>query len=153
MSGKRYPEEFKIEAVKQVVDRGYSVSSVATRLDITTHSLYAWIKKYGPDSSDNKEQSDAQAGIRRLQKELKRVTDDRDISKKPRRTSQSYPTEVRLFPRQQPLLACSPALSGSGCTSGWILFLASEATFTASLCRPDADRADLTVLAGIGMRL
>ncbi|VCX00486.1 Putative transposase (identified by ISEscan HMM) [Escherichia coli] len=70
MSGKRYPEEFKIEAVKQVVDRGYSVASVATRLDITTHSLYAWIKKYGPDSSANKEQSDAQAEIRRLQKEL-----------------------------------------------------------------------------------
>ncbi|SRO19030.1 IS600 ORF2 [Shigella flexneri] len=59
MSGKRYPEEFKTEAVKQVVDRGYSVASVATRLDITTHSLYAWIKKYGPDSSTNKEQSDA----------------------------------------------------------------------------------------------
>lgn len=74
MSGKRYPEEFKTEAVKQVVDRGYSVASVATRLDITTHSLYAWIKKYGPDSSTNKEQSDAQAEIRRLQKELKRVT-------------------------------------------------------------------------------
>ena len=36
MSGKRYPEEFKIEAVKQVVDRGYSVSSVATRLDIVS---------------------------------------------------------------------------------------------------------------------
>ncbi|HFK3914156.1 TPA: IS3 family transposase, partial [Klebsiella pneumoniae] len=81
---KRYPEEFKIEAVKQVVDRGYSVSSVATRLDITTHSLYAWIKKYGPDSSTNKEQSDAQAEIRRLQKELKRVTDERDIFKKSR---------------------------------------------------------------------
>ncbi|EOD9026666.1 IS3 family transposase [Klebsiella quasipneumoniae subsp. quasipneumoniae] len=84
MSGKRYPEEFKIEAVKQVVDRGYSVSSVATRLDITTHSLYAWIKKYGPDSSTHKEQSDAQAEIRRLQKELKRVTDERDIFKKSR---------------------------------------------------------------------
>ncbi|HHC2828350.1 TPA: IS3 family transposase, partial [Klebsiella pneumoniae] len=84
MSGKRYPEEFKTEAVKQVVDRGYSVASVATRLDITTHSLYAWIKKYGPDSSTNKEQSDAQAEIRRLQKELKRVTDERDILKKGR---------------------------------------------------------------------
>ncbi|EJB4861150.1 IS3 family transposase [Salmonella enterica] len=84
MSGKRYPEEFKIEAVKQVVDRGHSVSSVATRLDITTHSLYVWIKKYGPDSSTNKEQSDAQAEIRRLQKELKRVTDERDIFKKSR---------------------------------------------------------------------
>ncbi|WP_449567257.1 IS3 family transposase [Lelliottia nimipressuralis] len=84
MSGKRYPEEFKIEAVKQVVDRGYSVASVATRLDITTLSLYAWIKKYGPDSSANKEQSDAQAEIRHLQKELKRVTDERDIPKKSR---------------------------------------------------------------------
>ncbi len=25
MSGKRYPEEFKIEAVRQVVDRGHSL--------------------------------------------------------------------------------------------------------------------------------
>ncbi|GLH24978.1 hypothetical protein ENT52713_23740 [Enterobacter sp. 200527-13] len=59
MSSKRYPVEFKIEAVKQIVDCGHSVSSVATRLDITTHNLYAWIKKYGPDSSTNKELSDA----------------------------------------------------------------------------------------------
>ncbi len=29
MSGKRYPEEFKIEAVKH----GHSITSVATRLD------------------------------------------------------------------------------------------------------------------------
>lgn len=82
MSGKRYPEEFKIEAVKQVVGRGHSITSVATRLDITTHSLYTWVKKYGPDSSTSKTQSDAQSEIRRLQKELKRVTDERDILKK-----------------------------------------------------------------------
>ncbi len=79
MSGKRYPEEFKIEAVRQVVERGHSVSSAATHLDITTHSLYARIKKYGSNSSTNKEQSDDQTGIRRLPKELKRVTDERDI--------------------------------------------------------------------------
>ncbi len=96
MSSKRYPEEFKIEVVKQVVDRGHSVSSVVTRLDITTHSLYAWIKKCSPDFSTHKGPSDTQA--RRLQKELKRVTDERDILKKPRRTSQSCPTEVRLYP-------------------------------------------------------
>jgi len=82
MSGKRYPEECKIEAVKQVVDRGHSVFSVATRLGVTTHILYVWIKAYGLDSSTNKVQSDAQAEIRRLQKELKRVTDERDILKK-----------------------------------------------------------------------
>ncbi|GKW14418.1 transposase [Pectobacterium carotovorum subsp. carotovorum] len=97
MNGKRYPEEFIIAAVKQVVERGHSVSSVATRLVITTRSLYAWMKKYGPDFATDKEQSDAQAEIRRPQKELKRVTDERDILKKPR-TSPSCPTEVRLYP-------------------------------------------------------
>ncbi|ROS11135.1 transposase [Raoultella sp. BIGb0399] len=83
MSGKRYPKQFKIEAVKQVVNRVHSFSRVATRLGITTHSLYAWIKKYGPDSSSKKEQSDTQDEIRRLQKELKRVPEqlmDKDNS-------------------------------------------------------------------------
>jgi len=40
--GKRYTEEFKIEVVKQVTDRGYSVNEVAERLGITTKSLYNW---------------------------------------------------------------------------------------------------------------
>jgi len=47
MKGKRYTDEFKQEAVKQVSERGYSVADVAQRLGTTTHSLYAWIKKYG----------------------------------------------------------------------------------------------------------
>lgn len=82
MSNKRYPEEFKIEAVKQVTDRGHSVAEVASRLGTTTHSLYAWIKKYGPDSAEHRARSDEQAEIQRLKKELKRVTEERDILKK-----------------------------------------------------------------------
>ena len=31
-TGKRYTEEFKIEAVKQITERGYSVQEVAKRL-------------------------------------------------------------------------------------------------------------------------
>ena len=50
MSSKRYPEEFKIEAVKQVTEHGHSIADVAGRLGMTTHSLYAWIKRYGPES-------------------------------------------------------------------------------------------------------
>ena len=42
MSNKRYTEEFKIAAVQQVIDRGYSVAEVAHRLGVTAHSLYAW---------------------------------------------------------------------------------------------------------------
>ena len=41
MSGKSHSGEFKIEAVKEVIDRGHSNSSVASGLDITTYSLYA----------------------------------------------------------------------------------------------------------------
>ncbi len=50
MNGKRYPEEFKIEAVKQVTVTDHSMADVAQRLGATTHSPYAWIKRYGPDS-------------------------------------------------------------------------------------------------------
>jgi transposase len=82
MSSKRYPDEFKIEAVKQVVDRGHSVADVAGRLGMTTHSLYAWIKKFGPDSVEHNARTEEQAEIRRLKKELKRAMEERDILKK-----------------------------------------------------------------------
>ena len=82
MKQKRYPEEFKIEAVRQIVERGHSVTEVANRLGTTTHSMYAWIKRYGPNAEANQSLADDQAEIKRLRKELKRVTEERDILKK-----------------------------------------------------------------------
>jgi transposase len=35
----RYPDEFKIEAVKQVTERHHAVADVAQRLGISTFSL------------------------------------------------------------------------------------------------------------------
>jgi len=40
MSSKRYPEEFRIEAVKQVTERGHPVAKVASRIGVSQHSLY-----------------------------------------------------------------------------------------------------------------
>jgi len=80
MKSKRYPEEFKIEAVKQVTERGYSVAEVAQRLDTTTHSLYAWIKKYGEQQPLG--DLDLTSENARLKSELKRITEERDILKK-----------------------------------------------------------------------
>jgi len=83
MSSKRYPKEFKIEAVRQVVERGHSVAEVASRLGMTTHSLYAWKQKYGPQSTDQQAKTaDEIEKIKQLKKELKRVTEERDILKK-----------------------------------------------------------------------
>jgi transposase-like protein len=44
MSQKKYPEEFKIEAVRQVVEKGQPVAEVSARLGVSQHSLYKWIK-------------------------------------------------------------------------------------------------------------
>lgn len=40
MSSRRYTDEFKAEAVKQVTEQGHSVAGVALRLGINKHSLY-----------------------------------------------------------------------------------------------------------------
>ena len=82
MSNKRYTEEFKIAAVEQTTERGHSVHSVASRLGVSTHSLYAWRKKYGHGSDYAAQVDDQQAELRRLRAELKRVTEERDILKK-----------------------------------------------------------------------
>ena len=82
MSGKRYTEEFKEEAVKQVTERGYSVVEVAERLGTTTHSLNDWIKKYGKSTPREANKPDIEAENARLKAELKRVTMERDILKK-----------------------------------------------------------------------
>lgn len=80
----RYTEEFKIEAVKQVTVNGYSVKETAERLGMHFESLKSWIKKYeSPEAmARNNQELSSQAEIKRLQKELKRVTEERDILKK-----------------------------------------------------------------------
>ena len=82
MSGKRYTEEFKVAAVRQVIDRGHPAAEVAERLGVSIHSIYAWIKRYGVPDVERKA-NDAQAEeMRRLKAELKRVTEERDILRK-----------------------------------------------------------------------
>lgn len=78
MSGKRYSEEFKADAVRLVIECKQPVPATAEKLGITTHSLYAWIKKAGTSTSSA--QPDIE--IRELRKALKRVTDERDALKK-----------------------------------------------------------------------
>lgn len=81
MSKVRFTEEFKKDAIKQVTERGHSVADVSRRLGVSTHSLYAWMKRYSsPDDADGKD--DQSAEIRRLKNELARVTEERDILKK-----------------------------------------------------------------------
>lgn len=79
--GTRYTQQFKEEAVKQIVERGYSVAEVAERLGISTKTLYHW-KASMHGSSQHIKSTDDQAEIARLKTELMRVTEERDILKK-----------------------------------------------------------------------
>lgn len=76
---KRYTDEFKQEAVRQVQERGYSVTDVSERLGICSKSLYAWLSK--SKKKVNRDNS-SQLEIARLKAQLKRVEEERDILKK-----------------------------------------------------------------------
>ena len=82
MSKQRYPEEFKIEAVRQIAERGHKVADVSARLGVSQHSLYQWIKSHASPSGERSLQTSQSDDLRRLKAELKRVTEERDILKK-----------------------------------------------------------------------
>lgn len=46
MSSKRYLEELRIEAVKQVAARGHAVADKVVRVGVSQHSVYEWLKRY-----------------------------------------------------------------------------------------------------------
>ena len=84
MSSKRYPPEFKDEAVRQVLKRGHKVADVAERLGVSSHSLYQWVKAAQPDKSEqtNAELVEARSEILKLRAQLRRTEEERDILKK-----------------------------------------------------------------------
>jgi len=79
MSKSNFSEEFKRDAVLQIADRGYPVAEVSQRLGVSQQSLYEWKKKFAPSTAKGNGGAEE---IRRLKKELVRVTEERDILKK-----------------------------------------------------------------------
>lgn len=84
MSSQRYPPEFKDEAVRQVLERGYTVAEVSQRLGVSAHSLYKWVKAVKPDKSGEQaaELVEAKSEILRLRAQMRRIEEERDILKK-----------------------------------------------------------------------
>ena len=73
-----FTDEFKRDAVAQITERGYPAEEVSARLGVSTHSLYAWKRKFTKAVSGDTEKD---AEIRRLKRELVRVSEERDILK------------------------------------------------------------------------
>jgi len=100
-SSQRFTPEFKEEAVRQVVERGYSVPDVAARLGVSAHSLYKRVKVVSPDKSGQQSQEllEARSKILRLRSERRRAEEERDLLKKPRGPLPGKSSEVPLHER------------------------------------------------------
>jgi len=80
--GIRFTDEFKQDAVAQVVERGYTVSEVAERLGVSTKSLYTWKAQFSKPTKVLSDEAALSVELRQVRKELARVTEERNILKK-----------------------------------------------------------------------
>ena len=85
--GKRrnFTTEFKSDAVKLVVDQGYTVPEAAKNLGMSESALRRWVKDHRGEVLSVPEVEDlaqAQATIKEQAKRLKRLEMERDILKK-----------------------------------------------------------------------
>jgi transposase len=83
-SRRRYSREFKVEAVKLVLDGGVSVAQAARDLGVAENLLHTWKRKYREDPTFGRASrlTPDQEEIRRLRRELKRARQDQEILKK-----------------------------------------------------------------------
>jgi transposase len=83
---RKYDRQFKIEAVRLVTDDGRKASEVARNLGIHVNLIYLWKKQLAENPKEafpglgNLKSSDAE--LRKLQRELADVKEERDILKK-----------------------------------------------------------------------
>lgn len=83
---KKYPREFKIEAVKLMQKGECTTTELARRLNVKEHDLRDWREQYEQKKDDafpgHGRRSGADAEVVRLKRELELVKEERDVLKK-----------------------------------------------------------------------
>ena len=81
---RRFTAEFKAEAVRLLATSGKSVAQISRELGVNEQSLYRWKRQATSSDGNGVEPGHfgQQEEIRRLRRELDRVTEERDILKK-----------------------------------------------------------------------
>ena len=83
---KTYNREFKLEAVRLITEKGYSIAEASRNLGVEYSVLRRWKKQLADDPQNaftgkGQLKTDDQE-LRALQRELQRVKEERDILKK-----------------------------------------------------------------------
>ena len=81
-----FPKEFKLEAVRLVLEKGMTAAQVARDLGINPELIYRWKREFKNDPAlafpGQGNVSGEQAELKRLQKRVKELEEERDILKK-----------------------------------------------------------------------
>ena len=72
------PQPPGIQAVKQVIDKGHTMTDVAQRLGVTYKSLHTWVQKYGR-SDDPRESGDAQPSVQYTSSHWRTFLEDHNL--------------------------------------------------------------------------
>ena len=82
----RFTKEFKEDAVRLVLDQGYSCSEVSRRLGVCHSNVTRWVRQHRDEKQQRSETGtthrELEAEIRRLKKENQRLEMEREILKK-----------------------------------------------------------------------
>ncbi len=81
-SRKKYNEEFKAEAVRLIVEEGYSISQAARNLDINANMLGRWKRELTEDAEIRQQVADEKEELKRLREEVRQLKMEREILKK-----------------------------------------------------------------------
>jgi transposase len=79
---RNYTKEFKEEAVKLIVEQGYSYAEAGRNLGVNPNLLSKWKREIEDDGGDPGSTIIMQAELKRLRKENKRLKMEREILKK-----------------------------------------------------------------------
>jgi transposase len=83
---KKYPKEFKLDAISLVLDQGYTRTEAAKSLGINAHMLGRWVKEQQSDDGQafrgNGKLTPEQEEIRKLKTQVRRLEMEKDILKK-----------------------------------------------------------------------
>jgi transposase len=82
-----FTEEFKKDAVKLVLEQGYSNSEVGRRLGVHGSNISRWVRQHrnkmeNPNEGASRSPQDLETENKRLKKENKRLLMEREILKK-----------------------------------------------------------------------
>lgn len=83
---RKFPREYKIEAVRRVVDGGEPAAEVARSLDLQPNMLYQWVRQLKAEAAEafrgNGTMTSQDEEVRKLRRENAVPREERDILKK-----------------------------------------------------------------------